>query len=76
MDEFFDDWRTLEEFERFSEALCDLHPLRAKYIPDIGSSAEGRPIHAVEIGGRTDGPAVRVPTWKNLCSPAAQLTFI
>lgn len=75
MDEFFDDWRTLEEFERFSEALCDLHPLRAKYIPDIGSSAEGRPIHAVEIGGRTDGPAVRSHL-KNLCSLAAQLTFI
>lgn len=58
MAEFFEEWRTLEEIELFSETLCVLHPARCTFIPSIGTSAEGRNIFALQMGGQPDGPAV------------------
>ena len=58
MAEFFEEWRSLEEIELFSEALCVLHPARCTFTPSIGTSAEGRDIFALHVGGQADGPAV------------------
>ena len=58
MAEFFEEWRNLEEIELFSEALCALHPARCNFTPSIGTSAEGRNIFALQVGGQAEGPAV------------------
>eukprot|EP01043_Picozoa_sp_COSAG02_P081397 COSAG02_NODE_19863_length_861_cov_0.930446_1_plen_270_part_00 len=58
--EFFDDYRDLNSVHDYLQQLASAHPHIARHIPSIGTSFEGFPLPAIEIGGRAGGPAVYI----------------
>jgi hypothetical protein len=51
-------YRDIETIHEYLLLLSLTHPLRARYIPAIGRSYEGRSIAGISIGGSDNGPTV------------------
>lgn len=53
-EEYFDDYRRLQDIERYVDRLVELHP-DLVVLRQIGSSLQGRPLKVLEITDRTVG---------------------